>query len=294
MKLTSGTFEALLECPTKAYSIHHGVPDEVRKITEIVKNYQQALHRDIFARLIATVPRDELYKGTPTLETLRQGRYSLVLACSFEASSAQAEVHGVRLKAGEDLNGDSCVPLRICSGEKMSHTDKLLLAFDAFVFSQATGVTPRVGELISGRLLRRVRVALTSLYVKVESILEAGAALLSSSEPPRSILNRHCCQCQFASRCTSSAKETDDLSLLSKMSAKERQRYHEKGIFTVTQLSHTFRHRKREREPKHDHALKALALRKNQVHVLGKVELDDSGTPVYLDVEGDPDRHFYY
>ncbi len=102
------------------------------------------------------------------------------------------------------------------------------------------------------------------------------------------------CPTKFASRCTSSAKEADDLSLLSKMSAKERQRYHDKGIFTVTQLSHTFRHRKRMGQPKHDHALQALALRENRVHVLGKVAWDDAGTRVYIDVEGEPDRGFYY
>jgi len=294
MKLMSETFEALLQCPTKAHSIHYGVPAEVRAITELVKGYQQACHRDISARLSATVPPDQLYMGTPSLETLRQRRYSLALECSFETSSIQAKVHGVRLKIGKDVDGNSCVPFRFCSGEKISNTDKLSLAFDAFAFSQATGMTPLIGELISGQQSRSVRVALTPLYVKVESILEAGTALLSSSGPPRTILNRHCSECQFASRCTSSAKETDDLSLLSKMSAKERQRYHDRGIFTVTQLSHTFRNGKRVRQPKHDHALKALAIRKNQVHVLGKVELDDSGTLVYVDVEGDPDRDFYY
>ena len=294
MKLTSETFEALLQCPTKAYSIHHGVPAEVRAITELVKSYQQACHRDISAKLRAAEPSDQLYIGTPSVETLRQRRYSMALECSFETSSIQANAHGVSLKIGKDVDGNNCVPFRICSGEKISNTDKLLLAFDAFAFSQATGMTPCVGELISGQQSRRNRVALKPLYAKVRTILETGTALLSSSEPPRPILNKHCSECQFSSRCTTLAKETDDLSLLSKMSAKERQRYHDKGIFTLTQLSHTFRHRRRAGQPKHDHALKALAIRKNQVHVLGKVAWDDSGTPVYIDVEGDPDRRFYY
>lgn len=294
MKLTSETFEALLQCPTRAYSIHHGVPAEVRAITELVKGYQQACHRDISARLCATVPPDQLYMGTPSVETLRQRRYSIALECSFETSSIQAQVHGVRIKTGKDVDGNNCVPFRFCSGEKLSNTDKLLLAFDAFAFSQATGMTPPVGELISGQQLRSSRVALAPLYAKVGSILEAGTAILSSSEPPRAILNKHCSECQFASRCTSSAKKADDLSILSKMSAKERERYHDKGIFTLTQLSHTFRYRKRTSQPKHDFALQALALRKNQVHVLGKVAWDDADTCVYIDVEGDPDRGFYY
>jgi predicted RecB family nuclease len=295
MRITPETFEALLQCPTKAYSIYHGVPAEGRAITQLVKDYQEAVHRNISARLRGTVSSDQLYIGTPSVEALRQRRYSMALDCGFETSSIQAQVHGINLKIGKDGDGNTCVPIRFCSGEKISNIDKLLLAFDAFAFSQATGMTPRTGELISGKQLRRIRVVLTPLYVKVRSILEAATALLmSSSEPPGPVLNRYCAECQFASRCTSAAKETDDLSLLSKMSAKERQRYHDKGIFTVTQLSHTFRHRKRAGQPKHDHALKALAIRKNQVHLLGKVAWDNPGTLVYIDVEGDPDRHFYY
>jgi len=40
--------------------------------------------------------------------------------------------------------------------------------------------------------------------------------------------------------------------------------------------------------------LKALAIRKNQIHVVGDRELNCTGTPVYFDVEGVPDRDFYY
>ena len=78
------------------------------------------------------------------------------------------------------------------------------------------------------------------------------------------------------------AKDADDLSLLSKMSDQERERLHRKGIFTVTQLSHTFRHRRNRKKLTHDHALKALAIRKNQVHVVGKVSLLDLARPVYI------------
>jgi predicted RecB family nuclease len=294
MKITSETFEAWLQCPTKAHSIYHGIPAEVRAITELAKDHHESVHRNTSAKLRDTVPSDELYIGTPSVETLRQRRYSMALDCSFETPSIQAEVHGIDLRIGKDGNKNECIPVRFCFGEKVSSADKLLLAFDAFALSQVTGMTPRKGELISSQQLRRTRVALTPLYVKVKSILEASTASMSSAERPRPVLNRHCTECQFASRCASAAKDADDLSLLSKMSAKDRKRYHDKGIFTVTQLSHTFRHRKRAGQSKHDHALKALAIRKNQVHLLGKVAWDNPGTLVYVDVEGDPDRHFYY
>ena len=91
----------------------------------------------------------------------------------------------------------------------------------------------------------------------------------------------------------------DELSLLSGISEKDRKRLHGNGIFTVTQLSHTFRPRRRRKESKskqekHHHSLRALAIRENKIHA---VEISDAkleGTPVFLDVEGVPDRDFYY
>ena len=64
----------------------------------------------------------------------------------------------------------------------------------------------------------------------------------------------------------------------------------------MLQLSYTFRPRRRPAHGllKHQPALKALALRKNRIHILGTPAVSQSGTPVYIDVEGDPDRDFYY
>jgi len=83
------------------------------------------------------------------------------------------------------------------------------------------------------------------------------------------------------------------------MSAKERQQLRSKGIFTVTQFSYTFRPRRRpkrlrDKREKYHHSLKALAIREQKIHIVGSPELKIEGTPVYLDVEGLPDRDFYY
>ena len=95
------------------------------------------------------------------------------------------------------------------------------------------------------------------------------------------------------------AIEKDELSLLVGMRPKERENYHRKGIFTVTQLSHTFRPRKRpkwlkDKREKYHHSLKALAIREKKIYVVGNPLLKIEGTPVCLDVEAIPDRDFYY
>jgi hypothetical protein len=83
------------------------------------------------------------------------------------------------------------------------------------------------------------------------------------------------------------------------MSAKERRKFNSKGIFTVKQLSYTFRARRRPKRlagkrEKYHHSVKALAIRERKIHIVGSPELEIEGTPVYLDVEGNPDREFYY
>jgi predicted RecB family nuclease len=95
------------------------------------------------------------------------------------------------------------------------------------------------------------------------------------------------------------ATETDDLSLLAGITEDERNRHRSRGIFTVKQLSYTFRPRrtpkgaKNQSRPRYP-ALQALAIRENTVYVHGSPRLPDSKTQVYLDIEGLPDGGSYY
>ena len=83
------------------------------------------------------------------------------------------------------------------------------------------------------------------------------------------------------------------------MSKLERENLHKRGIFSIQQLSYVFRPR---RKPRHSasishsqfHALKALAIRERKIHVIGEPEVNTSGGHIFLDVEGIPDRDFYY
>ena len=45
---------------------------------------------------------------------------------------------------------------------------------------------------------------------------------------------------------------------------------------------------------KNDNKLRALAIKKKQIHVVGDPSIKPDGIPIFLDVEGMPDREFYY
>ncbi len=249
------------------------------------------------SKLRTPVPDDQVYVGIPAADAIQQRRYHVILDCTLHTSDLRAYIHALELvRCARTKNRSTYVPIRFVPTERLSTVDKLLLTFDAFVFSQTCGIAlPSLGKIIHGRRYVTTTVPLTPLYAKVRSVVAAIGAQRVSAGPPPLVLNKHCTECQYASRCREIATQADELSLLAKMSEKDRKKYHEKGIFTVTQLSYTFRPRRRPVDRRtHEHALQALAIRKNQIHVIGTVSLSTVGTLVYFDVEGDPDRDFYY
>ena len=191
------------------------------------------------------------------------------------------------------------VPIRFVFRNKLSKDDRLLLAFDALVLSQMLERKVSLGKIIHGDDHATLKVKTSALTGEVRKRLEKMAVQLSNPTPPELVLNRHCAECEFQGRCRKKAVEKDDLSLLARMSAKERNRHRSKGIFTVTQLSYTFRPRRTPKGAKHPAkphylALQALAIRESTVYVNGNPQLPESATRVYIDIEGLQDSEFYY
>lgn len=191
------------------------------------------------------------------------------------------------------------IPIRFAFQNKLDNDERMMLAFDALALSGVHGRFIGFGKIIHGENHATLKVKTSGMASHVQSHIKKIIALLSSHSPPDLSLIRHCSECEFQDHCRKIATEKDDLSLLSNMSEKERQKLRVKGIFTVTQLAYTFRPRRRARKQtdtreKYLHSLKALAIRNNKIHVVGCPELKIEGTPVYLDVEGLPDRDFYY
>jgi predicted RecB family nuclease len=197
------------------------------------------------------------------------------------------------------------VPIFYSASDKIDQSDNLLVCFGALAIGQATrsGIPP-IGKVIYGEADRNKTIKIAEHLPKTREAIEAIASMCQVNEPPRVVLNKHCPACAFQSRCRALAVEREDLSLLGAMTVKERLKCEEKGISTIAQLSYGYRPRRRRRikpaspdnnpPAKHDHKLKALAIKKAQIHVVGSPSLTIERTPVFMDVEGMPDRDFYY
>jgi predicted RecB family nuclease len=249
----------------------------------------RSLHRD-----------GQVHVGTPAPSAIKAKRWGLIIDCIAESPEARVRLDAVELAQTTDRTGSSSYyPIRFVPSERVANSDKLLLAFDALALSRIAGVVPSVGRIIYGSRFATTVVPLAKLIPEVRAAIAKIAALRSRTEPPAPVLNKHCAECEFQSRCRSELVKKDDLSLLTTLNQGERKAWNDKGIFTVTQLSYAFRAPRRTackaaRPLKHNAALKALAVRKAQIHVLGTPHWNEIDHPVYFDVEGVPEREFYY
>ena len=299
MKLTSGLFEAFLRCPTKCYLRSTGQTGVGNAYAEWVHEQNDAYRKEAVQRLV-TVTEGEAAVAIPSAANLKTATWRLAGDLPLETETMASRLHAVeRVPSQGRGKAAQFVPIRFVFRNKLTKDDRLLLAFDALVLSEVLGREVSVGKIIHGDDHATLKVKVASLLGKVRKLTGKMSALLAGGSAPDLILNRHCGECEFRDGCRQKALEKDDFSLLGGMSAEERQKLHSKGIFTVTQLSYTFRPRRRpkrlrDKREKYHHSLKALAIREKKIHIVGTPELKIEGTPVYLDVESLPDRDFYY
>ena len=300
MPITSHLFEAYLKCPTKCFLRSLGETGTENRYANWVKAQYLSYSSEGIKQLVKSFAEDEVITGTIDLEETRSPKWRLSIQTMARAHNLESIIHAVeRLTSDGGDKSESLIPIRFINTNKVHKHDKLLLAFDALALSQMLGREIGVGNIICGDDHARLTVNPGALASEVSTVTEKIDTLLSSNSPPELILNRHCPECEFKHQCGQKALEIDDLSLLSGITETERNGHRSKGIFTVKQLSYTFRSRsprKRAKNPAIPHyfALQALAVRENTVYIHGTPSFPKSETQIYLDIEGLPDSESYY
>ncbi len=190
------------------------------------------------------------------------------------------------------------IPMIFVPTRKITKNTKLLLAYMALLVHKLSGAIPSFGKIVRGQTFQEIKVQLAGLDGEVRELVGALNRYRAENSVPSLILNRGCSACRFSQHCRSEASTTDNLSQLSTLSEKEIIKLNKRGILTVTQLSYTFRPRRRGRKSKcpekHHTALKALAIRTKQIYVHQRPVLPTNKIRMFLDIEGLPDDNFYY
>ena len=299
MKITPELFEAFLHCPTKCWLKALGERGAGNAYAEWVQGQDEAYRVAEVERLRSTMVQVECVTSPPD-GTMKEAKWRFAIEVAVKTEKLESRIHAVERVPSEGRGKPAqFIPVSFLSSNKLTRNDKLLTAFDCLVLSEGVGREVGIGKIIHGDDHATVKVKTSLLGGHVRKVVETITAILSNTSSPDLILNRHCPECEFRDRCRQKAVEKDDLSLLAGMKSDEHRDFNQKGIFTVSQLSYTFRPRRRpkhlrDKREKYHHSLKALAIREKKIYVVGQLAFKITGTPVYLDVEALPDQDFYY
>jgi predicted RecB family nuclease len=179
-------------------------------------------------------------------------------------------------------------------------SDKLRLAFAGYALGEPARPRPSFGVIVPFRE-PPTRVNLESIYPTVLKIVAGLRGLISDhpSEPPPLSRGKYCQTCPFHDYCLAEAVRTDSLYLLDKMTPKLVTTYHNKGIFTLTQLSYLYRPRRRRKGSGKvfslfNPELQALAIRTKQIYLHECPTQPQNPIELFLDIEGIPEQGFNY
>ena len=292
-------FSAFLLCPTKCWLKSVGEHGTGNAYAEWVQAQNESYRVAGIDRLRLATPPGELMPAPPT-DGLKNGTWRVAFDVLARTENLESRLNALERVPSEGRGKPSqFIPIRFISRNKLITNDKLRVAFEALLLSEIVGREVGVGRIIHGDNHTTLKVKVSVLAGQVRKANDKITALISTKTPPDLVLNRHCPECEFRERCRKVAIEKDELSLLAGMKSDERREFNQKGIFTVSQLSYTFRPRRRpkhlrDKREKYHHALKALAIREKKIYVVGQLAFKINGTPVYLDVEALPDQDFYY
>jgi predicted RecB family nuclease len=293
--ITTAVFAAYLKCPTKGLLIaRREKPPQTFFVN--LENNISGVYKAKFGSGALVNFRD-LVKSSSRKET------TTLFDCesAFYTTKPPAAIReDAQVKQTHDY-----IPILYSAWNKLDESDRLTICFGALAVAQVMGTElPRTGQIIFGDIGCTKRVNISDLVRKAKHTVEQITKECESDELPPVVLNKHCQICDFQTRCRGIAVNREDLSLLATMTEKKRQKFIEKGITTITQLSYGYRPRRRRRSKltpsrvsplvKYDNKLKAIAIKKGQVHVIGAPKFGGDGTLVFIDVEGMPDRDLYY
>ena len=297
--ITDRTFISFLNCRRKAFLQTAGSPGEQPDI-ERVQFDLDTLYRQraLEAFLGAYQPSDVVRDRTSWAAV--SGAPTVIVNVPVGDHDLQAQLHAAEQIEGRGGRGAATyAPVLFVRANHLTRSDKLLLAFQALALASVQGAIPPVAKLVHGDGQKVLKLKIEPLLDEVRRVVAGIRAAQAEPSAPRVTLNGHCSACEFRAACRQAAEIADDLSLLRGMPAKEVEKHRNRGVTTVTQFSHAYRPGRRGKRlsgkaRRHDHALQALAIREKKVYVLDSPTVPHSGAALYLDVEGVPDRDFYY
>jgi predicted RecB family nuclease len=306
MQITEDLFAAYCHCPSKAFLKSKGEVSKAADYEAIQKEADANFKNQAIERLFRCHNESQLAREPASWRLAMKAGVMLILGARVEALGVAIRFDLLERQIdGENARRIFYLPVLFSHRNKLTREDSIFAAFHGIILTEASGQPVPFVKVVHGPNFAVSRIKLvgptgpTQPVKGARHLLDRLRKQIESASPPLMVLNTHCSMCEFRDRCHVEAVNRDDLSLLRGMSEKEILAHRKRGINTVTQFACTFRPKsiglKRNKPLKrHLHALQALAVRDKKVYVVRAPEIPGKTTRVYLDVEGMPDRDFYY
>ena len=292
--------ESFVNCKYKAYrklNNELGVKTEF----ELLREEQLSVRKKEFYKCLSEKHgENNLLKGYNFGKNRRVPRMDVIIQPTLCTQTYQISFDAIEINPDNKPNSKKMkIPILISPKEKISKIEKLSVAIKCVILSKTCGVEYEFGKIMCGSDLKTVKFKIEPFMTEAKKTLNELHKISKGEFQPLIFHKNHCKICEFQETCKKELVETDSLGLLHRMGEKDIKRYNNKGIFTVEQLSYTFRPRRRGKRVKtkthlYYHSLQALAIREQKTYLYDKMSLPDAKTKVFVDMEGDSSGNFIY
>lgn len=267
MKITNEILHAIIHCNQKAFLKkvqENQLPKtEFQTVFETLKQRQQSV-------IQTKLSLDSDFHNIDYSSDLKFEKGKTQLQISFKNTEVDLRLDGIYYD-----QRNSFTPILISPFEKVQKSDKLFIALQSHYLKQNFNFKIEEAKIMFGNQQKTTKVKLSNLAKDIKRAITSIEQIKKSETPPVFYRISHCQICEFNQICSEKLRERDDLSLLGNLKPKEIEQKNNRGIFSVKQLSYTFRPKKNQyRRRKFLPELKALAIREQKVFIQKLPELE--------------------
>lgn len=298
--ITRDVLESYLNCKYKAHLKVSGQTGTPSDYEVLMREIRAETLQEAEVKLAARYGGAEALRGVRIDLTCLKRGVPLILDGLIDNEGLSLRVDGlIRIDEPSRLGDFQYAPVLIHEREKIEPEQRRLLALLGLLVGDVQGKQPSCGFIVRGRSLKISKIEFNIRSRSARRLLDDIRGQASANSPPRLILNDHCQVCEFRRACEQQAVKEDNLSLLRGIGEKAVKDYGRRGVFTITQLAHMFRPRRKSTSPhrvvtRRNHALSALAIKEKTIYVFAEPPALPSGVSVYLDVESNPEENYVY
>jgi len=168
---TAELLEAYLKCPTKCWLLSQGVVGEGNGFADWLKAQNEAYRAVALRRLQVTVSEKERVIASPRGDNLKAAQWRLAMDMEVSAGRSVSRLDAVeRVVSKGQGRPVQLIPIRAISRNKLTRDDRLLVAFDAQMLSEALGCDVDLGKIIHGNDYGTLRVHTAGLLAEVRKL----------------------------------------------------------------------------------------------------------------------------